>query len=69
MSDHKYDSTAAMASAWFGTSGCGPAIERVFGISKEERINYLQGMLDRRQTLTEYEYAELQKLKGIDGRK
>lgn len=26
-----HNSTAAMCAAWFGTPGCGPAIEAVFG--------------------------------------
>jgi hypothetical protein len=31
-----YDSTACMAAAWFGTPGCGDAIERVFGVKDKE---------------------------------
>jgi hypothetical protein len=31
-----HDSTACMAAAWFGTQGCGEAIERVFGAKVKE---------------------------------
>jgi hypothetical protein len=39
MTRDKYDSTGAMAAAWFGTPGAGAAIERVFGPKEEEAMS------------------------------